>query len=384
MAEESLSSWSKQHTSLFIDLLEQYPCLWKVKTKEYKNRDLRNVAINNICIEMSSKINCIVTHDIIVRKIHTLRTQFRREVKAAAVASRRAGATPAEAYTYTHGHIYDPAYTPRLWCFDELSFLDDSDAQAAYTWDDLEPYSQDTAADTPGGEDNGAQSDAGEGDAESRGGRVGAETAGDTLLSAACAAAPAIVAPEDAAKNLRFIREIEQYPCLYNFSLPEYTKRQTTTSAWQSVAEVMQDTVHNCKEKWRNLRTVFVRKMKASPAEASSGKKTPSKPYYLTEAMQFLLPYVRGHQTITRTPTHTKKYTDPDTDEDGLGEVKKERIDVGYGDGDGGSRKLFLLSLLDDVHAMSDAQMRKFRKLVLDAIDVVLEEMPNGGSPGHT
>ena len=72
-------------------------------------------------------------------------------------------------------------------------------------------------------------------------------------------------------------------------------------------------------------------------------------------------------------------------------DVKKPRIDSCYssggdcggssggGCGSGGDcRKLFLLSLLTDVNAMTDVQMRKFRKLVLDAIDTVLDEASNG------
>lgn len=39
-------------------------------------------------------------------------------------------------------------------------------------------------------------------------------------------------------------------------------------------------------------------------------------------------------------------------------------------------RRLFLLSLLPDVHAMTDFQMRKFRILVLQAVDKVLEDHP--------
>lgn len=54
----------------------------------------------------------------------------------------------------------------------------------------------------------------------------------------------------------------------------------------------------------------------------------------------------------------------------------------GRGDGDD-HRKLFLLSLLPDVRTMTDTQMRRFRRLVLEAIDVVLDETPNA-RPGHT
>lgn len=45
------------------------------------------------------------------------------------------------------------------------------------------------------------------------------------------------------------------------------------------------------KEKWKNLRAVFVRHIKPAPSGSSSKKK---KPYYLTDAMQFTIPYVKA------------------------------------------------------------------------------------------
>ncbi|XP_037790733.1 protein jim lovell-like isoform X2 [Penaeus monodon] len=113
MSDEGLLSWSRPHTLLFIDLLKQQPCLWKTKSKEYKNRILRNVALRSVCLEMTNRINCTVTPDIIMRKIHTLRTQFRRQVKAVED-SAKSGAGAQD-------------LTPRLWCFDRLSFLNDGD-----------------------------------------------------------------------------------------------------------------------------------------------------------------------------------------------------------------------------------------------------------------
>lgn len=44
-----------------------------------------------------------------------------------------------------------------------------------------------------------------------------------------------------------------------------------------------------CKEKWRNLRTVFTRKMK-TPASGSGRNK---KAYYLADAMQFSIPFIK-------------------------------------------------------------------------------------------
>jgi len=46
--------------------------------------------------------------------------------------------------------------------------------------------------------------------------------------------------------------------------------------------------VNDCKEKWRNIRTTFVRRIKNS----TSGSKA-KKPYYLNKAMQFTLPFVK-------------------------------------------------------------------------------------------
>ena len=49
-------------------------------------------------------------------------------------------------------------------------------------------------------------------------------------------------------------------------------------------------TVAECKEKWRNLRSVYVRRLK--PLPSGSGAKS-QKPYYLAEAMSFTLPYIK-------------------------------------------------------------------------------------------
>jgi len=45
----------------------------------------------------------------------------------------------------------------------------------------------------------------------------------------------------------------------------------------------------DCKEKWRNLRTVFTRKMKT----ALSASGTNNKAYYLADAMQFSVPFIK-------------------------------------------------------------------------------------------
>lgn len=55
-------------------------------------------------------------------------------------------------------------------------------------------------------------------------------------------------------------------------------------------------TAGECKEKWRNLRSTFVKNLKPKPSGSGATKK---KPYYLTEAMQFAVPFVKVAGTIT-------------------------------------------------------------------------------------
>lgn len=169
---------------------------------------------------------------------------------------------------------------------------------------------------------------------------------------------------------------------------------------------------------------MFVRKMKLLPG--GSGRSN-TKPYYLLDAMQFLLPYVKVHQpsdTLSSLPTagQTSEEASEDSaqeseDQHCKGNVSQERdatprhskgaiarsaerrkrnsekvIDQTFSDfdtqkkarvnSDGDPRKLFLLSLLPDVHAMTDVQMRRFRMLVLQAVDSVLEAPSSGTNHG--
>lgn len=49
--------------------------------------------------------------------------------------------------------------------------------------------------------------------------------------------------------------------------------------------------VEDCREKWRNIRSAFVRSMKAS----RTGSKA-KKPYYMKDDLQFIMPYIKPHR----------------------------------------------------------------------------------------
>jgi hypothetical protein len=39
--------------------------------------------------------------------------------------------------------------------------------------------------------------------------------------------------------NIMFVKTVEKYPCLYNYTLPEYSRRDLTERAWINVAKKM-------------------------------------------------------------------------------------------------------------------------------------------------
>jgi hypothetical protein len=38
-------------------------------------------------------------------------------------------------------------------------------------------------------------------------------------------------------KNIKFVQIIEQHPCLYDYSVPDYSKRDVSERAWSRVAD---------------------------------------------------------------------------------------------------------------------------------------------------
>ncbi|XP_064082982.1 uncharacterized protein LOC135198998 [Macrobrachium nipponense] len=103
--------WSREEIIQLIDLYRQHPCLWNVKSDMYKDRAERVAALTAIAAELRKTCVAITTGDI-KRKIETLQNQHRREMQLVEN-SRKSGAG------------VDDIYIPRLWCFNDLSFLND-------------------------------------------------------------------------------------------------------------------------------------------------------------------------------------------------------------------------------------------------------------------
>lgn len=105
-------------TSEFIEIYRSHSCLWKIKSKDYMCRDLKNKAYANLVekmkeIDPENKVG-LQDKDSIIKKINSMRTAYRRELKK-------------KKDSIKSGAAVENIYTPHLWYFNHLSFLDDQE-----------------------------------------------------------------------------------------------------------------------------------------------------------------------------------------------------------------------------------------------------------------
>ncbi|CAH1997703.1 unnamed protein product [Acanthoscelides obtectus] len=162
-----------------------------------------------------------------------------------------------------------------------------------------------------------------------------------------------------------------------------------------------------CKEKWKNLRAVFVRHMKPSANDPGVKKRK----YYLTDFMQFVAPYVKSYSSSIPEPpevdmTESQDTTDIAVEEDNeesniyrptgtqhhpttanntttnTRKLKRKKtsdeVDSAivkylerHNQSTENTRKMFLLSLMDEVTSMTDEQWKLFKRRTLNLIDEI-------------
>lgn len=99
--------WDVTQTEHLINLYQSKEALWNIKSSEFKNRDKKRAAWE----ELAEKLN--VTADEIQRKIHNLRNQFNSELKKSLKRKSGDGA--------------DNIYIPKWVHFKQLMFLKQGD-----------------------------------------------------------------------------------------------------------------------------------------------------------------------------------------------------------------------------------------------------------------
>lgn len=105
-----MRSWTRRETEELINLIQQHQCIFNVKSFEYVDRNKKAQAFNTVLLEMKI-MDSTLTVEEIKRKWKNLRTQYMQEVRAIKQ-SKKSGSGVTD------------VYSPKLWCFQQLSFLE--------------------------------------------------------------------------------------------------------------------------------------------------------------------------------------------------------------------------------------------------------------------
>ncbi|XP_072051063.1 uncharacterized protein [Amphiura filiformis] len=100
----------------WIQVYRQLTTLWKVKSKEYRDKNQKNAAYEILLAKYRERYHEATMEDA-KKKINSLRTNYRKEFKKAQDSARL-------------GVSGDKIYESSLWYFDAMSFLQDQDTLA--------------------------------------------------------------------------------------------------------------------------------------------------------------------------------------------------------------------------------------------------------------
>lgn len=106
-----LRSYSRHWLGEFIDLYQTEECLWQPKHPDYSNNTVRNKAYDKL-VEKLKEVEPNPDRNMVVRKINSLRSAFRREYRKTSA---------------------NQNYETRLWYYDKLSFIADQSGKRSIT-----------------------------------------------------------------------------------------------------------------------------------------------------------------------------------------------------------------------------------------------------------
>lgn len=101
----------------FIDMYKLEPCLWRVKSKEYHDREKRDAAYAKLVLKLK-ELEPDATKKSVIRKINSLRSNVRKEKKKWDMSMKSGAST-------------DNVYVPKLWYLNLFDFLGDQDIPSA-------------------------------------------------------------------------------------------------------------------------------------------------------------------------------------------------------------------------------------------------------------
>jgi|GEM_PF-7031653 len=101
---------TKEQIRTLVLLYQQHPCLYVQKSEDYHNRDKRLKALQTIAQQFHELCGCVITIDVIKKKIASLRTQYLEQNNKIQKSK-------------SSGVGTDDVFKPTWWLFEELSFL---------------------------------------------------------------------------------------------------------------------------------------------------------------------------------------------------------------------------------------------------------------------
>lgn len=75
-----MSSWTKENLETFIDMYRSFPCLWKIKRYDYKNKNLKNRAYQKLIDFCKMAVCPNANKDFVLKTIQGIRGSFRKEL----------------------------------------------------------------------------------------------------------------------------------------------------------------------------------------------------------------------------------------------------------------------------------------------------------------
>lgn len=101
-----------------INIYRSEPCLWQIKNKDYHDRGKKNAAYKKLIVEYR-KLEPNANREVIVRKLNSLRTNYRKERRKVEESTQSGAGT-------------SDVYKPTLWYYELFKFLDnDNNDQGA-------------------------------------------------------------------------------------------------------------------------------------------------------------------------------------------------------------------------------------------------------------
>ncbi|XP_055693550.1 uncharacterized protein LOC129795979 [Lutzomyia longipalpis] len=102
---------------------------------------------------------------------------------------------------------------------------------------------------------------------------------------------------DDPIQNLKIVQLVEKYPHLYDSTLKEYDQKTEVERAWAEIGQELNMPGSIVRDRWRVIRGSYVRYLRQQ--NARNDGETPKKPYYLSNYMKFVDPFLKPREAYS-------------------------------------------------------------------------------------